>query len=109
MFCPKCGTQSDDRAAFCPNCGASLLASSSDPQSESVQGSSSGDEIQNRNEDGRWWADIPSGHLNPVFRAADLKTRSTLAVNDKGARCAALEGRLRKTLGVGPAIENEAV
>jgi len=84
MFCPKCGTQSDDRAAFCPNCGVALLTSSSVPQSESVQQTSSGDEIQNRNEDGRWWAEIPSGHLNPVFRATDLKTRSTLAVNDKG-------------------------
>ena len=24
MFCPKCGTQVEDGAAFCPTCGAKL-------------------------------------------------------------------------------------
>ena len=24
MFCPKCGTQVEDGAAFCPNCGSAL-------------------------------------------------------------------------------------
>ena len=24
MFCPKCGTQNDDAAKFCANCGATL-------------------------------------------------------------------------------------
>jgi len=35
-------------------------------------------------EDGEWWAGIPSGHMNPVYRAVDFKTESALAVNDKG-------------------------
>jgi len=43
MFCPKCGAQSDDGAAFCSKCGAALPTSSSAPETAPVPRSSSED------------------------------------------------------------------
>ena len=37
MFCPNCGTQVSDSAAFCPSCGARLAAPAPAPTTEPVQ------------------------------------------------------------------------
>ncbi len=40
MFCPSCGTQNDDSARFCRNCGAALTAppQSPTPSSDTMRG-----------------------------------------------------------------------
>ncbi len=36
IYCSKCGTQADENAAFCPNCGTSLAAQAATPVTSAV-------------------------------------------------------------------------
>lgn len=86
MFCPNCGSQSDDGAAFCSKCGVSLLAPSNEPVKEPQQRSA---------------ASVDSAHASQTFSSAKTAKADAKAAK---ARANALRPWYRKKRVVFPTV-----
>src|SRR5688500_12792826 len=66
MFCPSCGTEVDDRAASCPNCGRSLSGAAA-----TAAAGASGSVRPVEPPGGAYGARVLSGAEGKTFRAAN--------------------------------------
>src|SRR3954468_24012003 len=79
MICPKCGADTPDNAAFCPNCGAQLgrtggASASRPPKAARIEQAAAGRAVADAPEEEVWSGAYSSKAMTPAFVGAALLT-----------------------------------